>query len=231
MAKPELSIVIPFFNEEANVENVYKKINRSLNGKLSYQLVLVDNGSSDDTARILHDLSKTDRKIKIVTVKKNIGYGFGIVSGLNSADGEIIGWTDGDDTIDPNSYLMLYRKMKETGCDAGLSERTDRGQTAYRKIASFWYNTMLFLMYMKNFRDVNAKPKMIKRAAYKTFRLKSKDWFVDTEFCINVYKKKLKFCRLLTAAGERKKGKSTVRRATIIEFLKNAISYRILGKV
>ncbi len=227
----DLSLVIPFFNEEGNIENVYKKIKQALDGNLSYQLVMVDNGSSDNTARILKHLSKDDRRIKIVTVKKNIGYGFGIVSGLNSADGEIIGWTDGDDTINPNSYFSLYRKMKEEGCDAGLSERTDRGQTTYRKIASFWYNTLLFIMYMKNFRDVNAKPKMIKKTAYSTFNLKSKDWFVDTEFFINVYKKKLKICRILTVAGERKKGKSTVRRSTIVEFLKNAISYRFFSKV
>jgi len=231
MIGKDISLVIPLFNEESNVENIYAKIKKSFGTKLSYQLVLVNNGSWDKTKKIIENLSKKDRNVLLIDVKKNIGYGFGILSGLNSATGDIIGWIDGDDTTDPNDVYLLYKKMKETSSDVGFSERIVRGQNLFRKLESFFYNTLLFVLYGRNFRDINSKPKLIKREAYRKFNLQSKDWFVDTEFCISAYNRKLSHTRILRREVERRHGKSAVKLTTALEFFKNIMWYRVLNHI
>ncbi len=229
--QPDLSLVIPLYNEEENVENIYTGIKKAFAGKVAYELLFVNNGSRDKTREIIKRIASKDKNVKLVDVKTNIGYGFGVVSGLNAASGKIIGWMDGDDTTDPADVFLLYKKMSDTGSDAGFSERVERGENLFRKLESFFYNTLLFLLYQRNFRDVNSKPKLIKKEHYKTFGLRSKDWFVDTEFCVNAYSKKLRFCRIFRKERPRPHGRSAVKITTALEFLKNILSFRINGRI
>lgn len=232
MAKqPDLSLAIPLYNEEENLESIYTGIKKALGNNISYELILVNNGSCDRTKEIIQKLASKDKNVKLVGVKTNIGYGFGVVSGLNSASGKIIGWIDGDDTTDPTDIYLLYQKILHTKSDVGFSERVERGQNVFRKLESFFYNTLLFALYLRNFRDVNSKPKLIKGEIYKTFNLQSKDWFVDTEFCVNVYKKKLKFCRIIRRERPRSYGRSAVKITTTMEFLKNILKFKVLGHI
>ena len=89
------SLVIPCFNEAENIENIIKRINQ-IQQKLNIEIVLVNNGSTDDTEDILKKNFNLLKKIKIVKVEKNIGYGFGIITGLKNAKGSILGWTHSD---------------------------------------------------------------------------------------------------------------------------------------
>ena len=89
------SLVIPCFNEADNIENLIKRINK-IQKKSNIEIILVNNGSTDTTADILKKNSYLLKNIKVVKIEKNIGYGFGIVTGLNSAKGNILGWTHSD---------------------------------------------------------------------------------------------------------------------------------------
>ena len=229
--QPDLSLAIPLYNEEQNLESMYAGIKKAFGNNIFYELILVNNGSWDRTKETIQKLASKDKNVVLVDIKKNIGYGFGVISGLNAARGKVVGWVDGDDTIDPADIYLLYQKMLHTKSDVGFSERVERGQNIFRKLESFFYNTLLFALYMKNFRDVNSKPKLIKEEIYKTFNLQSKDWFVDTEFCVNVHKRKLKFCRIFRKENHRTYGRSAVKLTTAMEFLKNILRFKILGHV
>ena len=229
--QPDFSLVIPLYNEENNVENIYNGIKKAFESKFQYELLLVNNGSTDRTKEIIKRIASKDKKVVLVNIENNIGYGFGVVLGLNSANGEFIGWIDGDDTIDPENVILLYEKVIATNSDIGFSERINRGENIFRKLESFFYNTLLLILYFRNFRDVNAKPKLIRNAIFKNFNLKSKDWFIDTEFCINSYKRGLKNCRILVIEKSRRHGKSAVKITTALEFLKNIIKFRFLHHV
>src|SRR3989338_1815849 len=95
----ELSLVIPFYNEQENAASVVKDLQRAL-AKEDYELILVDNGSRDSTNQILSSLCFADSKhLKLVHVVKNEGYGNGIIIGLSHAHSPYVGYAWGDGQV------------------------------------------------------------------------------------------------------------------------------------
>lgn len=103
----KFSIVVPCYNEEKNVPLVVEKFSKAIK-RDDMQVVLVDNGSKDNSAKIMKQLQKKHTFIKIVTVTVNQGYGFGILSGLKEADGEYIGRTHADLQTDPKDVMKAF---------------------------------------------------------------------------------------------------------------------------
>src|SRR3989344_2413147 len=113
MKAPELSVVMPFYNEGKQTEITAKNALANLKKlKIDFELILVDNGSKDETGEIIKGLGKTYKNIVPVRVEKNIGYGFGVRMGLAKADGNVLGWTDGDGQFDIQSLNEAYTKLK-----------------------------------------------------------------------------------------------------------------------
>lgn len=98
------SLVIPCFNEAENLPLLVERCRQSIGGD-DVEIILVDNGSSDDSAAVLARLLATGGNIRSVRVEKNQGYGFGILSGLRAARGDVIGWTHADMQTDPADFL------------------------------------------------------------------------------------------------------------------------------
>ena len=86
------SLVIPCYNEAANLPLLLER-GKELAVRLDVEVILVDNGSIDNTAEVLENLLPKYPGFRSIRVEKNQGYGFGIVSGLKAAKGEILGWT------------------------------------------------------------------------------------------------------------------------------------------
>ena len=107
----ELSIVIPCFNEKSNIQEIAKQIGliNTKNTDLKIEFILVNNGSTDGTLEKLLLLQK-DHNFKIIDLKKNKGYGGGILAGVNKANSNIIAWTHGDLQCDLNDIIIPYKK-------------------------------------------------------------------------------------------------------------------------
>ena len=109
------SIVIPCFNEADNIENIIKTIN-TIQKKSNVEIILVNNGSTDNTEDILKKNFNLLKKIKVVKIEKNIGYGFGIITGLKNAKGSILGWTHSDieNNLDDIMHsIEIFKKNSE----------------------------------------------------------------------------------------------------------------------
>ena len=91
----KLSIIVPCFNEEKNIPLILEKFKNTIQRK-DVEVLLVDNGSQDNSKKILNELVPNYFFARIVEVKENQGYGFGITSGLDQARGEYIGYTHAD---------------------------------------------------------------------------------------------------------------------------------------
>lgn len=112
--KPTLSLVIPLYNEAANAQKVAKELIEELSKEyISYELVLVNNGSKDNTGHILSKLAKSNPEIKIVTVPVNQGYGWGVINGLRWASGDYLGFMGGDGQIEPGDVSKVFKGMVE----------------------------------------------------------------------------------------------------------------------
>lgn len=112
-----LSIVVPCYNEKDNIPLILERFSEII-GERSIEVILVNNGSTDGSERVFDTLIPKYEFSKLVTVPVNQGYGFGIISGLKSAQNKYIGWTHADMQTDPGDvakvYDMIQHKMQIT---------------------------------------------------------------------------------------------------------------------
>lgn len=108
----DLSLVIPCYDEEKNVPLIVERIKETMPKGMRMELILVDNGSRDNTNKLIRDYAKKYDFVRLVEVKENRGYGFGVISGLNKARGEFLSFTHGDMQTDPYDAIIAYRLMK-----------------------------------------------------------------------------------------------------------------------
>ena len=224
----ELSLVMPFHNEQEIVNEVVSSLKKMFDSEsLDYELVLVNNGSSDNTQKLLEGMAKEDSKVVVVNLKVNKGYGYGVRQGLKAAKGRVIGYNDGDGQISPDDVFKVYEPIM--GKKSGFSKaiRYNRGDGLKRIFASFFYNGIFHLLFLTRWRDINAKPKFFTRDFYNNIELQSNDWFIDAEVMIYVIHKSFKVNEVLIKFKERDAGKSNVRLNTVYEFLKNMLSWRL----
>src|SRR6185312_6890896 len=109
---PSLSLVIPCYNEAANLPLLLERCGK-LSANPDTEIILVDNGSTDATPAVLENLLPEFPRCRSVRVQKNQGYGFGILSGLAAAEGDILGWTHADlqtDPMDSQRGLALFAR-------------------------------------------------------------------------------------------------------------------------
>ncbi|MFC2165142.1 glycosyltransferase family 2 protein [Acidobacteriota bacterium] len=111
---PKISVVIPFYNEEDSVEELHAKLTRVLQEQdHSYELIFIDDGSTDDTNAILSKLFAADESLKVIKLRKNFGQTAALQAGFDHAQGEIIISMDGDLQHDPEDIPIFLEKMKE----------------------------------------------------------------------------------------------------------------------
>ena len=135
--KVELSIVIPLHNEEENVARLHEKLHASLSpiGK-SYEIILVDDGSTDRTFEILESLSKNDPLLRVIKFRGNFGQSAATAAGFDLAIGDVIITLDGDLQNDPADIPRILQKLDE-GYDVVSGWRKSRkDKLLLRKVPS-----------------------------------------------------------------------------------------------
>ena len=125
---PQLTITVPIYNEEQNIAPLYEKVTAAMAtlGK-TWELVLVDDGSSDGSPALLDDLARRDDRVSVVHFRRNYGQTAAFMAGMDHARGEIIVPMDGDLQNDPADIVKLLAKIDE-GFDVVSGWRKDRGQ-------------------------------------------------------------------------------------------------------
>ena len=142
--KVDISIVVPVFNERDNVENVYTAISAALRVMdCSYEILMVDDGSSDGTYSVLMQLAEQDPNLKVIRFRRNFGQTAAMSAGFDYAKGDIIIPMDGDLQNDPDDISRLVAKIHE-GFDVVSGWRSNRKDTfVSRKIPSILANALI----------------------------------------------------------------------------------------
>jgi glycosyltransferase involved in cell wall biosynthesis len=140
----DVSIVIPIFNEEENISALYEKITQALfSSGLDYELILVDDGSSDRSFLLLRDLAMNDTRVKVVRFRRNFGQTAAMAAGFDAALGRVVVPMDGDLQNDPEDIKRLLMKIEE-GYDVVSGWRKDRQDTFInRKLPSMLANGLI----------------------------------------------------------------------------------------
>ena len=122
----DLSVVIPVYNEEESVKFLYEAVTKALSDlKRPYEILLVDDGSKDNTYKNALTLAKSDSRFKIIKLKRNYGQTTALHAGFQNAKGKVIVTMDGDLQNDPDDIPVMLNKMDE-GYDIVLGWRHDR---------------------------------------------------------------------------------------------------------
>lgn len=172
----KLSAVIPVFNEEGNVEPLFKELKevcRYLVGKKKisdYEIIFVNDGSRDRTQANLEQLKKSESKLKVVELRKNFGQTAALKAGFENTKGEIIVTMDGDMQNDPKDIPALLAEM-EKGYDVVSGWRFERKDKFGKKISSKIMNWLRKKLIGDNLHDYGCSLKLYKKETLKDVQL------------------------------------------------------------
>jgi len=140
---PEVSVVVPLLNEQDNIGPLYKQIKKSLADQYDYEIIFVDDGSSDDSFAILAGLQKTDTGVKVICFRKNFGQTAALSAGFNHAKGKTVVAIDADLQNDPADIPKMIDRLNE-GFDVVSGWRKKRHDNAItRRLPSIIANWLI----------------------------------------------------------------------------------------
>jgi glycosyltransferase involved in cell wall biosynthesis len=141
---PKLSVIVPFFNEEESIRPLYVAIVNAVEPlDVSFEMVFVDDGSSDDTVRVAAELARADARVRVVKFRRNYGQTPAMAAGIEYATGEILITMDGDLQNDPADIRLFLEKIAE-GYDIVVGWRFNRqDKLVSRKIPSRIANRLI----------------------------------------------------------------------------------------
>ena len=146
---PDLSITMPIYNEGKSIlKTTHDLVKELKKNKIDYEVVLVNNGSKDNTDIYIKKLVKENKRVKRVEVKVNQGYGWGIIKGLNGCTGKYIGWVDGDGQIRPIDAVSCYNFLKSNpSLDVCKGKRKEKHGKIQRIIVSHFFDLLFPILF------------------------------------------------------------------------------------
>jgi len=140
---PDISVVIPVFNEGSNIRPLTNEVFDALAGRLHYELIFVDDGSVDDTPDEVKRMVMQNSVVSICRHERNRGQSAAVRTGVEAARANVIAVLDGDGQNDPKDILNLYGQLTAVpSLSMVIGERRDRKDTLLRRVSSRVANTI-----------------------------------------------------------------------------------------
>lgn len=133
VTEKELSIVVPVYNEHESLRPLYEEICRALDGKYDYELIFIDDGSTDGSSDILSEIYQGDRKVRVIKFRTNFGQTAALSAGFEHARGNVIVPIDADMQNDPGDIDSMIKKLDE-GYDIVSGWRRKRHDNAITRL-------------------------------------------------------------------------------------------------
>jgi glycosyltransferase involved in cell wall biosynthesis len=214
MARPALSLVLPAYNEAGNIERAVRDAATAGAGAGSYEIVVVDDGSRDETAARLAPLqAELGSNLRVVRHERNRGYGAALRTGFATAAGDLVFYTDSDNQFDLSELSGFLPLMKEW--DAVLGYRIDRKDARRRLLTSWVFNRLSCSVFGLSVRDLNCSFKLFRREVLAALPLVSDDFFIDTEMVVRLHRAGFRYMERGVRHLPRLAGRSTVRLSDI----------------
>lgn len=163
----KLSLVIPCYNESANLPPLIVRCAEVARAG-DVEVLLVNNGSTDDSAAVLDRLLPAHPGVRSVHVEKNQGYGFGILSGLRAAQGDVLAWTHADMQTDPMDAIKGLAFFQQHGLDIFVKGRR-HGRPFADVVFTVGMSCFETALLQQPLWDINAQPTMFSRAFFQTW--------------------------------------------------------------
>lgn len=223
----KFSLVIPCFNEAENLPLLLDRC-KSMVSQQNIEIILVNNGSTDNSAAVLNDLLPNYQNCRSVHVKKNKGYGFGIISGLRESTGDVVGWTHADLQTNPQDALLGFELFKKHGENIFV-----KGRRYGRPFADVLFTTGMSvfetMLLQKPLWDINAQPTIFPRTFFETWNDAPYDFSLDLYAYYQASCNNLEIYRFPVKFGERVHGVShwNVNWAAKKNFIRRTVSFSL----
>ena len=180
-----LSVFFPAYNDSGTIASLIITALQSAS-KLTenYEVIVVNDGSSDSTAQILRELERIYPQLKVVTHEVNRGYGGALRSGFANATKDFIFYTDGDAQYDPSEVELLWPKMT-TGVDLVNGYKISRSDPWHRIVIGRIYHHTVKIMFGLRVRDVDCDFRLLRRSIFDRVRLEKNSGVI----CLEMMKK------------------------------------------
>ena len=186
---PVLSVIVPVYTEAKTIRQILEKI-ESVN--IDKEIIVVDDGSLDGTARILGDIKYYN--LKIVYHSTNRGKGAAVLTGLANAVGEFVIIQDADLEYEPQEYIKLMEEIRKDDVDVVLGARFTKGYHGLLipRLGNRFVTTMLNILFGSQLNDFLTCYKLLRRNTLVSLNLKSQSFNIETEIITKVLKRKLR---------------------------------------
>lgn len=205
---PFISAFFPCYNDAGTIASMVELTTLTLK-KLTrqYEVVVVDDGSSDLSRPILLSLKKTHPKLKLVFHQKNQGYGGALISGFKNCSGDLIFYTDGDFQYDVSELEKLFFKM--TGkVDIVQGYKVKRHDPWFRILIGELYNFGVKFLFGIRIRDVDCDFRLIRKSVFEKVKLEHKSGVITVEIVKKIQDAGFKFSEVPVSHFFRSYGKS-----------------------
>ncbi len=169
---PAISVVVPLYNEAENLDDLHREMTQALEptGR-DFELVLVDDGSTDGTREGLLALEQSDPRVHVVLLRRNFGQTAAFSAGFDRAAGEIVVTSDGDLQNDPADIPALVEKLESDDLDMVCGWRRERKDPLSKRIPSFFANRLISWSTGVHLHDYGCSLKAMRAEVVKGVRL------------------------------------------------------------
>jgi glycosyltransferase involved in cell wall biosynthesis len=183
-----ISVFFPCYNEQENVgRTVQKALDVLEKLDADFEVIIVDDGSADDTGRIADEIAGRDSRVKAVHHRRNLGYGAALQSGFKAATKELVFFTDGDGQFDISEMPPLIEMMEQY--DIVSCYRLDRRDPIIRKINGWCWTWLVCLVFGMKIRDIDCAFKLYKRKIFDKIELSSTSALINAEILARAFRK------------------------------------------
>ncbi|MBU3979189.1 glycosyltransferase family 2 protein [Patescibacteria group bacterium] len=221
---PLVSLALNVYNEEKNIDKIYKECKSVFKkAKIPYEIIFIEGGSSDNSWKILQNLAKNNKDVKVIQAE--MGPGQKINAGIKAAKGKYFGYMCSDGQDNPNVIPQFIKLLEEKKADFVKGRRVER-DCWQRKFISRVYNRLAGILFGLNLTDINMHPKVFRRELVKGVNLISRCESVDLEIVLRAHKKGYKIVEIPVRERMRKGGKSSVNIKVALKMFLDILSYK-----
>jgi glycosyltransferase involved in cell wall biosynthesis len=177
---PSISVVLPAYNEEANVGQAVHRAMQAVSAHTSdYEVIVVDDGSRDRTPEVVQAIREDHPQVRLVRHEVNRGYGGALRSGFEAATKKLIFFTASDNQYDPSELHRLLALMDSADIVTGFRGR--RQDPFLRRLYAWAWNALVNLLFGYLSRDIDCAFKLFRREVLREVALTSSGAMIDTE--------------------------------------------------
>lgn len=221
-----ISVVLPAYNEEANVPRTVANVVEALAGLFDdYEIIVVDDGSRDRTAEVALALGDANPRLRLVRHEVNKGYGAALYTGFRSARKDLVFMTDSDAQFDVREIRRLLPLLD--GADLAIGYRDPRRDPWHRLLYARGWNMLITLLFGYIARDVDCAFKLFRRQILDDFDVQSRGATFSTEFLVRAKRTGHRIREVGVTHLPRRAGKPTGGRLdVVIRAFKELIRFR-----